>query len=67
VISVFCLTSAEGPGKYAGHSLRAGFATARPPPAAPPNAAIMRQTGHRSLPMLRRYIREGRCLPTTLP
>ena len=43
---------------FAGHSLRAGFATA----AAGAGAAefdIMRQTGHRSLTMLRRYIRDG--------
>jgi len=41
-----------------GHSLRSGFATQ-----AAMNGAtelqIMRQTGHQSLPMLRRYIREG--------
>jgi site-specific recombinase XerD len=43
---------------FAGHSLRAGFATA----AAKAGAAerdIMNQTGHRSLTMLRRYIRDG--------
>jgi len=43
---------------YSGHSLRAGFATA----AARAGAAerdIMRQTGHRSEAMVRRYIRDG--------
>jgi site-specific recombinase XerD len=43
---------------FAGHSLRAAFATA----AASVGAAAfdtMRQTGHRSLTMLRRYIRDG--------
>jgi integrase len=46
------------PAKYGGHSLRAGFATA----AAQAGAAersIMAQTGHKSLPMVRRYIRMG--------
>ena len=46
------------PESYGGHSLRAGFATQ-----AAINGAteleIMRQTGHRSLVTLRRYIREG--------
>lgn len=46
------------PDKYAGHSLRAGLATQ-----AYLNGvgelAIMRQTGHRSLEMVRRYIRDA--------
>jgi integrase len=46
------------PDDYAGHSLRAGFATAAAAGGAS-ERAIMRQTGHRSLPILRRYIREG--------
>jgi site-specific recombinase XerD len=44
--------------KYAGHSLRAGHATS----AAIAGAAersIMNQTGHRSVQMVRRYIRDG--------
>ncbi|NQV36262.1 MAG: tyrosine-type recombinase/integrase [Phycisphaeraceae bacterium] len=46
------------PKDYGGHSLRAGFATeaAR---AGASERSIMRQTGHRSIPMVRRYIREG--------
>ena len=44
--------------QYAGHSLRAGLATQ-----AAMNGvgelAIMKQTGHRSLATVRRYIREG--------
>ncbi len=43
---------------YGGHSLRAGFATAAAR-AGVPEAAIMAQTGHRSLPVLRGYIRRG--------
>jgi site-specific recombinase XerD len=43
---------------YAGHSLRAGLATAAAAGGAP-ERAIMKQTGHRSLAMVRRYIRAG--------
>jgi integrase len=46
------------PGDYAGHSLRAGLATAAAA-AGVPERAIMGQTGHRSLATLRKYIREG--------
>jgi len=51
-------TQAGIPGDYAGHSLRAGLATAAAA-AGVPERAIMAQTGHRSLATLRRYIREG--------
>ncbi len=44
------------PARYAGHSLRAGLATAA---AGASERSIMAQTGHRSLAMVRRYIREG--------
>jgi integrase len=46
------------PTEVAGHSLRSGFATEAAAQGAP-ERAIMRQTGHRSLEMVRRYIREG--------
>jgi integrase len=46
------------PALYAGHSLRAGLATQSYLNGAG-ELAIMRQTGHRSLAMLRRYIRDG--------
>ncbi len=42
----------------AGHSLRAGFATTAAA-AGKSERSIMKQTGHKSLPMVRRYIREG--------
>ncbi len=42
----------------AGHSLRAGFPTSAAA-ASKSERAIMKQTGHKSLPMVRRYIREG--------
>jgi integrase len=44
--------------KYAGHSLRAGHATSAAAAGAS-ERSIMRQTGHRSVQMVRRYIREG--------
>jgi len=46
------------PSNYAGHSLRAGLATAAASGGAP-ERAIMRQTGHKSVEMVRRYIRSG--------
>jgi len=48
------LDSAE----FAGHSLRAGFATEAAAQGAS-ERAIMRQTGHRSVATVRRYIRDG--------
>jgi site-specific recombinase XerD len=46
------------PGKYAGHSLRAGHATSAAIAGAS-ERSIMNQTGHRSVQMVRRYIRDG--------
>ena len=46
------------PQDYAGHSLRAGLATSAAA-AGVSERAIMAQTGHRSLAIVRRYIREG--------
>ncbi len=46
------------PTPYAGHSLRAGLATAAAE-AGVSERAIMTQTGHKSLPMVRKYIRSG--------
>jgi site-specific recombinase XerD len=45
------------PAKYAGHSLRAGHATAAAIAGAS-ERSIMKQTGHRSVQMVRRYIRD---------
>jgi site-specific recombinase XerD len=45
-------------GAYAGHSLRAGLATQAAMNGAS-ELAIMKQTGHRSLATVRKYIREG--------
>jgi integrase len=44
--------------KYAGHSLRSGHATAAAIGGAQ-ERSIMQQTGHRSVQMVRRYIRDG--------
>lgn len=46
------------PTRYAGHSLRAGFATAAAAAGAS-ERAIQNQTGHKSVTVLRGYIREG--------
>ena len=44
--------------QYAGHSLRAGLATSAASAGAS-ERSIMAQTGHRSVNMVRRYIRDG--------
>jgi site-specific recombinase XerD len=49
---------------FAGHSLRAGLATSAAAGGAT-ERDIMQQTRHRSLEMVRRYIREGELLSTT--
>jgi integrase len=46
------------PAKYAGHSLRSGHATSAAIAGAS-ERSIMNQTGHRSVQMVRRYIRDG--------
>ena len=46
------------PAEFAGHSLRAGLATSAAA-AGVSERAIMQQTGHKSVAMARRYIREG--------
>ncbi len=46
------------PTKYGGHSLRAGHATSAAIAGAT-ERSIMNQTGHRSVQMVRRYIRDG--------
>ena len=46
------------PALFSGHSLRAGLATAAAA-AGVSERAIMEQTGHKSLTVMRRYIRKG--------
>jgi site-specific recombinase XerD len=58
VVQRACRRAGLPPERYAGHSLRAGLATAAALGGAP-ERAIMAQTGHRSVAMVRRYIRAG--------
>jgi integrase len=58
VVKKLALRAGLDPARYAGHSLRAGHATAAAMAGAS-ERAIMNQTGHRSVGMVRRYIRDG--------
>ena len=58
VVKKLALRAGLDAAKYAGHSLRAGHATAAAVAGAS-ERSIMQQTGHRSVQMVRRYIRDG--------
>jgi len=58
IVKKLALRAGLDPAKYAGHSLRAGHATAAAVAGAS-ERSIMAQTGHRSVMMVRRYIRDG--------
>ena len=58
VVKKLALRAGLDASKYAGHSLRAGHATSAAASGAS-ERSIMNQTGHRSVQMVRRYIREG--------
>ena len=58
IVKKLALRADLDPTKYAGHSLRAGHATAAAVAGAS-ERSIMAQTGHRSVMMVRRYIRDG--------
>lgn len=58
IIKKLALRACLDPAKYAGHSLRAGHATSAAIAGAS-ERSIMKQTGHRSVQMVRRYIRDG--------
>lgn len=58
VVKKLALRAGLDVSKYAGHSLRAGHATSAAIAGAS-ERSIMRQTGHRSVQMVRRYIRDG--------
>jgi site-specific recombinase XerD len=58
IVKRACRRAGLDPERYAGHSLRSGLATAAAAGGAP-ERAIMRQTGHRSTEMVRRYIQAG--------
>jgi site-specific recombinase XerD len=58
VVKRAAATAGLDPAAFSGHSLRAGLATAAAA-AGVSERAIMNQTGHRSVTVARRYIREG--------
>jgi integrase len=58
VVKRYAAAGGLDPARYAGHSLRAGLATAAAIGGAS-ERSIMNQTGHRSVTMVRRYIRDG--------
>jgi site-specific recombinase XerD len=58
VVKKLALRAGLDAAKYAGHSLRAGHATSAAITGAS-ERSIMNQTGHRSVQMVRRYIRDG--------
>ena len=58
VVKKLAARAGLNPAAYAGHSLRAGHATSAAASGAS-ERSIMNQTGHRSVQMVRRYIREG--------
>ena len=58
IIKRRCTLAGLDPDRYSGHSLRAGFATSAAAAGAT-EIAIARQTRHRSMEVLRGYIREG--------
>jgi hypothetical protein len=58
VVKRYAAAAGLDPARYAGHSLRAGLATAAAI-GGTSERSIMRQTGHKSVAMVRRYIRDG--------
>ena len=58
VVKEYAVAVGLDPTRFAGHSLRAGFATSAAK-AGKSERSIMKQTGHRSVQMVRKYIREG--------
>ena len=59
VVKRYAAAAGLDPALYAGHSLRAGFATTAAR-AGKPDRAIQKQTRHKSASMLAEYVREGR-------
>ncbi len=58
IVQRACVRASIDPAGYSGHSLRAGLVTAAAK-AGKSATAIMKQTGHRSLAMVQRYIRDA--------
>ena len=59
IVKRACRTAGYNAKEFAGHSLRAGLATQAAAANGVPERLIMRQTRHRSVTTLRRYIRQG--------
>jgi integrase len=58
VVKKYAAAVGKDPSEFGGHSLRAGLATQAAESGAS-ERAIMNQTGHKSLRIVRKYIREG--------
>ena len=58
IIKKYALLAGLDPNKYAGHSLRSGFATSAAESGAE-ERNIMAMTGHKTTQMVRRYIQEA--------
>lgn len=58
IVKRACVAAGLEPERYSGHSLRAGLATAAAK-AGKGTRAIMKQTGHRSEAMVRKYVRDA--------
>jgi len=58
IVKRYAAAAGLDPAQYAGHSLRSGFATTAGH-AQVSERAIMKQTGHQSTAMVRKYIQEG--------
>ena len=58
IVKQYAALAGFNPDEFGGHSLRSGFATSAAR-AGKSEAAIMRQTRHKSVTVARRYIREG--------
>jgi len=58
VVKRYVVRLGYDPAAFAGHSLRAGLATSAAA-AGKSERAIMNQSGHRSVTIVRRYIRDG--------
>jgi len=61
IIKALAKAAGLNPQLYSGHSLRSGFATSASRAGAP-ESVIARQTGHRSIKMLREYVQQGNVL-----
>ena len=59
IVKRWALEAGFDPGLFAGHSLRAGLPATAAAKAGKSERSIMQQTGHRSVTVVRRYIRDS--------